>query len=1072
MTMLSALRGKSGMLAGAGIAALSLATFAAPAHAQATPDPAQCTDANSDGACDDLPLVNADGSETSETGSIVVSGSRIQSPNMQGQEPVVTVNAQYIEDRGLTNVADALNEIPGFRGSVTPAGAQGSFGQGVNFINTYGLGSNRSLTLLNGRRVVSSNVTTIFGNASPGTQVDLNTIPVILIDRIDRVSIGGAPVYGTDAISGTVNIILRRKFEGLELRATSAITEEGDNFRYNFTGAGGFNFADGRANLTLAGSYENVEGVLFNARSFYRENIGGLTNPCSTFGAGQPCTTATTANLLSNLFRNPAFNTPATDGRLNPNIGFNNSSTDGFPGTILARDVTLPQLNRGGVIVSGPGIFQLQFDPNGNLIPYNPGIPFISRLVNANGTGSTTSRSSGGDGFSFNDFSQITSNLERINANAFFTFDLTNNIRFFSEGMFFQGKGDELVQQPTFNSTLFGGVPGTSNTTFSAGNSVSSALVFSINDPRLTAQARQALVNAGYTTTFALGRANLDLADLTGQSRNRLYRGVAGFDGDIGLFGRSFNFEAYVNYGRNDFVDFGQNINQQNFTNAINNRGTTTIVGGLNRAPIADAACVPLNLFGENNSTKAARDYIIQQTRADTRLEQFVANVNVGGELFSLFNNPVSFNVGYEHHEEKGQFTPDAFLQAGLGRSVAIAPTGGKYNLDEEFAEVLVPLITPSNDFFISKIEAYGRFRHVDNSVNGGFDAYAAGGSIAVIPDIEFRGNYTRSFRAPSIVELFSPQTNIFTTVPDLCSPSNIGLGSVPDLRKANCAAFLAKFPNATPLVAAGATVSGLSGGNPNLNNEVADSYTFGVILRPRFIPRLSASIDYINIKIDDPISSLTVAAITGACFDNTMFDTNDPANGNQFCSLIKRDATGQVINDALNPGVTSGFVNGQQIKMDAIQATLDYNLPVFGGSFSVGSDVFYLLNRLVDVTGVAPTQSEGLLGDPIWQGQLRMRYSQDDFGLSTNLNYVGKQAISYTNRGPNPNDSREFDHYDAYTTVDSAVWFNTADDFRLTFSVTNLFNRIGQKYFGYIIPGSINDPLGRRFALTVGKKF
>ena len=96
---------------------------------------------------------------------------------MAGTEPLAIVGADYLADRALTNVADALNELPGYRGSITPAGDQASFGQGVNFINLYGLGSNRTLTLVNGRRVVSSNVPSVLGNATPGTQVDLNVIP-------------------------------------------------------------------------------------------------------------------------------------------------------------------------------------------------------------------------------------------------------------------------------------------------------------------------------------------------------------------------------------------------------------------------------------------------------------------------------------------------------------------------------------------------------------------------------------------------------------------------------------------------------------------------------------------------------------------------------------------------------------------------------------------------------------------------------------------------------------------------------------------------------------------------------
>ena len=1032
---------------------LAIAALVAPtgAFAQAAaPAAADCVDEDANGVCD------------SEEQSIVVTGSRIRLPGLENKEPTVSITSQYIDDRGLTNAADALNEIPGFRGSVTPAGAQGSFGQGVNFINSFGLGSNRTLTLLNGRRVVSSNVTTIFGNASPGTQVDLNTIPVILIDRIDRVSIGGAPVYGTDAIAGTVNIILKKKFTGLELRATSAVTEEGDNFRYNIAGAGGFNFADGRGNLTIAGSYESVDGVLFNARDFYRANLGNLTNPCSTFSATGVCTTSASANLLANLFRATANLTAANDGRINPNIGFNDTTSDGIPGSVLARNVTLPQLSRGGVISNGPGIFKYAFDSSGNLVPYNSGIPFISRLVNASGTGSTTSRSSGGDGFTFNDFSQITSDLERINVNAFFSYDLTDNIRFYAEGMFFQGKGNELVQQPTFNATLFGGVSG--------------ALTFSVNDPRLSAQAKAQLAAAGYTTTFQLSRANVDLADLTGNSRNRLYRGVVGFDGDFSIGGRDFNFEVYANYGRNDFWDYNQNINQQNFVNAINNCGTTTIVTGTGGTPIADAACAPLSLFGEGAPSAAAKAYVIQQTLAKTNLEQFVANANVGGSPFDVFGNPVSFNVGFEHHEEKGAFVPDDFLKNGLGRSVAIAPTSGKYTLNEQFGEVLVPLITPNNDFIFSKLEVYARGRHVNNTVNGNFNAWAAGGSFAPVKDLEFRGNYTKSFRAPAIVELYSPQTNVFTTVPDLCSPTNIAAGSVPDIRKANCTAFLAKYPTATPLAAAGATVPGLSGGNPALRNEVAESFTYGVIVRPRFVRNLTLSVDYINIKIKDPISNLSVATIAGACFDNPDFNAADPANGNAFCRLIKRDSTGQVISDAANPGVTSGFVNGKQIKMDAIQATADYVTSLDGigvkGSFEIGGDLFYLRNRLVDITGIAPVQSEGTLGDPKWQGQVRMRYYNKVWGMSANVNYVGEQALSYTNRGPNPNDTREFDHYDAYATVDASIWIDPVDKLRLSLSVTNLTNRIGQSYYGFIVPGSINDSLGRRFAVSARVRY
>ncbi|MEP6870037.1 MAG: TonB-dependent receptor, partial [Novosphingobium sp.] len=591
--------------------------------------------------------------------------------------------------------------------------------------------------------------------------------------------------------------------------------------------------------------------------------------------------------------------------------------------------------------------------------------------------------------------------------------------------------------------------------------------------------ARQQLIALGYTTTFQLSRANTDLVDTTGWSENNVYRVVAGVRGDFQAGGRDFNYEAYLNYGRTDFTDHQPKIDQQHFTNAINQCSTVpTVTGGGLGLPIADAACQPLNLFGQGVESPAALNYITRLATAQSRLQQFVGNANIGGSPFDLLGNPVSFNLGFEHHFEKGSFTPDAYLQGGLGRDVAIPATAGSYAMNEEFGEVLIPVITPNNNFVFSKLEAFGRFRHVDNSVNGAFDAWAVGGSFAPVPDIEFRGNFTRSFRTPSIVEFFSQPTTPFVGILDLCSSANQNAGPVPLTRGANCAAFNAKYP--TGFFGTSGGVPSVLAGNPNLRNEVSNSFTYGVVLQPRFIPNLSVTVDYINIKISDPISSLGgttgAATIAQGCIDNPAFNAADPANGNSWCSLIHRDPNGNVINNPRNPGVVASYVNGKRITMDAIQATLDYatSLSSLGmpGQFGLGATVFNLRNRLVDINGIAPTQSEGLVGDPKWQGQLRLRYADKAWGVTTSFNYTGTQAVAYTNRGANPNDIREFDHFDPYTTVDASIWFSTADAFRMTVAVTNLTNRVGQNYYGVIIPASINDALGRRFTASVSKHF
>jgi len=1016
----------------------------------------------------DVGTRNADGSQA-EGGTITVTGSRIRLPNLESFEPTVTLDSRQVRERNFTNVADALNELPGFRGSVTPAGAQGSFGQGVNFVNNYGLGSNRTLTLINGRRFVSSNVASLFNQGSQGTQVDLNVIPTILLDRIDTVSTGGAPVYGSDAISGTVNIILRSQYDGIELSGLSGVTQDGDGFRYNLSGLAGWNFG-GRANVTLSLSHDRQEGIRLQQRKFLRNSVFGVANPCSVI---VPVTcAANSGNFVGNLGR-PA-GTGLNDGRINSNIGFNNSSTDLFPGTVLISNRRISVLTSGGLISSPTAASTLQFDEQGNLIPFNPGILFPG--IDAQG----------GEGLNLQRFGQITSDLRRTIGNAFFTFDVSDNIELFLEGTHFRSRADELLQQPSFNASVFGGTSG--------------PITINRSYPFLTDQANARLTAAGVgaTTNIQVSRASADLADLTGFNETQIWRFVGGLRGDFRAFGRDMNWEVYANWGQTDSIDFGQDINAQNFINAVNvtrnaqgqivcTTAPTRFVGANltgfaapGGTPVGDPNCVPLNLLGEGLGSAAARDYVIEETITRSRQEQTVYSANLGGTLFDIWGGAIGFNVGYEHRKEAARFQPNSFQTEGRGRSAAVAPLQGQYNLDEVFGEILLPLISPETGLsFVESLQVFGRGRYVHNTVNGGFFSYAFGGSFAPVRDIEFRGNFTRSFRSPAITELFLPISPGFNFVADLCAPAAINAGPSPVIRKRNCDAFLAKFPGATPLLAASASVPSLSGGNPNLENEQANSWTAGFIVRPRFLPRFSATADYVSITLNQPIANLTVAQIVSACFDNPNFNLSDPANGNEFCTRIRRDANGQVPVDPADPAVKTGFVNGEQIQFRGIQSTLNYTIPLdmwgMNGTFEIGADMLYVRKRLNNITGVAPARTDGIIGDPEFSGQLRLRYVEDTWGVNTTINYVGEQLFSRFNRQAGPGsgpDARELDELDDYVLVNGGIWFDPTNDFRLTLSVTNIFNRYGQSYFGFIHNQSYSDLQGRRFAASARVRF
>lgn len=1005
------------------------------------------------------PALQAQAREDHPEQAIIVTGSRIRAAKPAQAEPLVVVPGARVAERNLTHFADALNETPGFRGSVTPNGAQAQFGQGMNFINAFGLGSNRTLVLVDGKRMPGSNAPSIFSAAAPGAQVDLNAVPDILVDRVEMLSIGGAPAYGSDAIAATVNLRLRRAITGVELRALSGISEQGDNFRRKLAGAAGRDFAGGRGHVTIAASMDRTGAVASADRAAYRANLGNATNPCSVFQAGL-CTSVGTLAVLE-----PAGRSPATDGRVNPAIGFNDSASDGNPASVLIRDLRLAAVTTGGVLSSGQGAYNYRFAPDGTLVPYARGTLFGAPL---SGPLAAAAIASGGDGFTLLDRTALTSRLERINGAALLSYELTDRLRLTAEGMAYHGEAAKPVDLPTFNSVQFTGASG--------------ALTFRTDNPLLSAQARQTLAALGYGQTFQISRANTDLADRSGSTRTRVWRAAFGLEGKAAIGGRDYDFALSLVHGRSRTVDFGEAIDQQRFVNAINVAlvngvvacSSTPTVTGLpaGAAPVADPACAPLNLFGDGAPSAAALAYVIRKTHAVSTLEQTVASGDFGGSPFSLFGNPVSFNLGFEHRKERARFAPDAFLEAGLGRSTAIAPVAGRYKLDEQFGEVLLPLITPANHAPIHALSAFARVRRVDNSVNGAFTAWSAGGALAPVADVELRGNFTRSFRSPAVLELFSPRVGTNLAVPDLCSPANVNAGPVPALRAANCAAFLQRYPAASPLRAATTSVPALTGGNPGLRNERADSFTLGTVLRPRLLPGLTITADYLDITIRNPIARLGVAEIAQGCFDNPDFNAADPARGNAFCALIARDADGQVIADAANPAVTTGYVNGKRIHFAGVQASLDYrtDLSALGlsGALSVGGALFHVRRRLVDLTGVAPTRSDGLVGDPRWQGQVRLRYADEHWGTGIHVNLTGRQAIARDNRGDAPNDVREFDHFRGFATVDLSLFAVVAGATRMTFAVTNLFDRMGQRYNGYIVPASINDALGRRLSLSL----
>ncbi|QHL90304.1 TonB-dependent receptor [Sphingomonas changnyeongensis] len=984
---------------------------------------------------------------------ITVTGSRIRrSTAFDTLEPALVISAEYLDSRALTNVADALNELPGFGVGVTPEGGQSGFGVGQNFVNRFGLGSARTLTVVNGRRFVSSNAPTIFGPAAAGLQVDLNVIPSIMVDRIDNLSIGGAPTYGSDAIAGTVNIILREKFQGFEVRALGGITQRGDAERYSFQALAGFNFgADDRGNFMISGSYDKANGLISTERRRFAQGLTARPNPlASSVAAGR---------------------TPGNDGRLF-NTPFNTGNNDNIPNSVYIRDDRFSVFTGGGLLFPATGAFNLAtgaprgfgaagttnlaFNSQGRLFDFNPGTPFGNN------------NASGGDGFNLNETLPLLSPLERYTATAQLHYEVADNIRFFSEGTFYRADSLELVDQPIYQSNLFGGLSG--------------PLTFSANDPRLHPDDRARLAALG-VTDFRLTRASRDIVENNARGRNQLYRIVGGFDGSFEIGGRKFYWEASANYGRSTGTYTQTVLDQQRFSNAINvttnaqgqivcNPTPTRNVAPGGVAPIADAACVPLNVFGEGIPSQAALDYVTTRTRTRAVLEQQVYNINVSGSPFSLWAGDVSVVAGFEHRVESGAFRPDAFQIAGRGRAVAILGNQGSFSTREVFGEVLVPLISPQNDIkFFHRLEFEGKIRYVDNTVNGGFTAYTLGGRWEPVRDMQIRGNFTRSLRAPAITELFTPISNIFTAVPDPCDSRNVNGGARPDVRRANCAAFYRQFnlnPASFQSSANDATIPGISGGDPNLDNERSNSWTVGVVLQPRGVPGLRLAADWQQITIRGPIANLTAAQIASGCFDNTNFDTTDVTRANSFCERITRLPNGQIVSDPQTPGIRTGFVNGERIDFRGATAEIGYNFSIDKvGQFDINATLFHLDRLDFNINGIVPDPSVAELGNSRWQGQLNLGYTRGRFGWDIQANFVSAAAINILDVF----ETRDRIRFDEQILWNTTLSYKLRENSVIRLTVTNLFD-IDPPYPLAGAAIGAYDTLGRRAALQLIHKF
>lgn len=1000
------------------------------AFAQNTEEPTTTTQQNSS-AQDPSQSEVTQVDNTKTLDRIRVTGSRI--PPRVGfdtLEPASVITNDFVTDNGLTNVADAVFQQPGFNIGATTAGAQASFGTGVSFAGRFGLGPNRLLTLVNGRRFVTSNPATIFGPSSPGLQVDLNVIPTNMVDRVEYIGVGGAPTYGTDAISGVANFILRDDFEGVETTFGYGITDHGDNARQNFSTLFGTNFADDRGNFMISASYDQSDGVLAMDRDFYRQAYSLQVNP--------------NAAAIARFQPGRDY---ATDGRVHTNIAFNTSGTDGIPGTIFIRNRRINVMTWGGLLFPAAGGFyrdstgqlsgfgpnnnvHYHFDNNGRLAVYDPGTTFGNN------------NSSGGDGVNLNETVPIMSDVTRKSAMAIGHFDFNESVRAFWELSWYSAQAKELIDQNVYNAASFSGS--------------SAPLTFNIDNPFLDPADRATLQALG-VTNFRLSRSSRDLSTNNSSSKTKIWRGVVGANGYFDIGNRAVDWEVSLVRGEGEFGYLGTGLLEENFRNAIN--VTRDAAGNIVCASGAPG-CVPLNLFGEGRMSREALAYVVTPTRTEADVAQTVFNANATIGLFDLPGGEFKVNAGYEYRKEEGSFTPSEYQRLGLGRSVPIQGMSGDYHTNEYFAEFVAPLVNEDAGIpGLHRFDVIGKVRRVDNTVNGWFTAYTYGIQYEPFEGLQIRGNKTKSFRNPAIAELYSDQPAFFT-IPEPCQAANINSGPRPDVRQRNCNAFFAAYPGVdrNTFQALNASVLGSLTGSEDLKNETANSWTAGIVFKPKFIEGLRIAADWYDIKLTDSIVALTAADIVSGCFDNDEFNTADVNNANRFCSLISRNP-----DTAVADGMATTFANGPYTNFRGWTAEVAYDLDFDSyGKLVLGFYGYFPKTfESAAAVGIPATNQIDTIGFEKRQYQWNARYDIGKWRFGTDINYLSSANVSNTNTV----ETRDFLRKESVTTVDANVGYKASDNVRFNLAVTNLTDKAFQGPF-------VIDALGRRYMMSATVNF
>ncbi|HWW81356.1 MAG TPA: TonB-dependent receptor [Steroidobacteraceae bacterium] len=803
-------------------------------------------------------LAAADEESTPALSEVVVTGSRIATPNLDSISPVTAVTSEEIKQTGVTRIEDLINSLPQV---VADQGSGLSMGSnGTATINLRGLGAQRTLVLINGRRLNGGDPGANFGaNLSFASAADINQVPVALIERVDVLTGGASSTYGADAVSGVVNFVMNDHFEGVRIDANAGIynhnNHEGwvnplitargfpavngtnwDGANRDITAIMGHNFADGAGNFEGYLGYRRANQVTADHRD---HSACQLSNSASSGGAPFVC--GGSSNSAPAVFENPTAHFADQvnpDGTLGPRYARYNYAASHYLQRIDERYTA--------------GFFgKLKF--NEHVEAYSEFMFMDDKTTGAYAAAGSFLGSG-----------------KAIDANTLI-----------SDGALTYNCGSGGYGNPGMNPYITASEFGTLCPETAGGAPIAYTNAANLALPKGSRYAPYQMLPDG-TGQLLVGRRNIEGGSRQDNYDHTAYRGVFGARGAIN---DEWTYDAYGLFSQTRSIDFHNNDTStqrmQNALLAVNQGGTPVCQGG-------QSGCVPWNIFNPAQPiTKQQLAYISVPGVFTATEEEEVGSGYVSGDLTKYgiktpwADDGLKVVFGTEWRRDKLTSLPDAEYQSGdlAGIGSPTPPVDAGQHVWEAFTEERMSLA--KNLPGIKTLDLETGYRYSNYSEGYKTNTYKIGLEWSPVEDVRVRGSFNRAVRAPNLQELYQPLHVGLDIGGDLCAGAT-------KLTQAQCA-LLGVSPALYANGVAGspaAQYNGEIGGNPNVKPEVGITKEIGVVFTPTFLPGFNATVDYSDIRISNLINCYGPNTIQQNCLLSDSVSSS-------WCQLVHRDPAG-----------------------------------------------------------------------------------------------------------------------------------------------------------------------------------